>query len=61
MIRINVPGMPNHTLTVAEDTAECILEALAEVLGAKVEFGWAEKEPDAEAGSIYVERRSQGF
>ena len=44
------------SITVEEDTAEVMLEALAEVLGAKVDFGWAEKEPDAEAGSVYVKR-----
>lgn len=58
MIRIHVPGMPNRTLEVQEDTAECILEALAEVLGAKVDYGWTEKEVDQEAchGSVTVTR-----
>jgi hypothetical protein len=41
---------------VQEDTAEVLLEALAEVLGAKVDFDWAEKEPDSQIGTIYVER-----
>ena len=55
-IRITVPGMPTRELSVEEDTAECILEGLAEVLGAKVDFGWTEKEPDSQNGSVYVER-----
>jgi hypothetical protein len=56
MIRITVPGMPNRELSVEEDTAECILDSLAEVLGAKVTFDWAEKESDSDSGSVYVER-----
>jgi hypothetical protein len=56
MIRITVPGMPNRELSVEEDTAECILDSLAEVLGAKVTFGWTEKESDSDSGSVYVER-----
>jgi hypothetical protein len=49
--------MPVHMLSLEEDTAEALLDALALVLGVRVEFGWAEQEPDAEIGSIYVERK----
>jgi len=56
MIRITVPGMPNRELSVEEDTAECIFEALAEVLGADTQYGWTEKEDEAEQGSVTVTR-----
>jgi hypothetical protein len=55
-IRITVLGMPTRELCVEEDTAEVLFEALAEVLGVKVDFDWVEKEPDAEVGTVYVER-----
>jgi hypothetical protein len=56
MIHIVKPGMGNQEMWLEEDSAECLLEALAEVLGAKVDFDWAEKEVDADHGSIHVGR-----
>ena len=53
-VTITKTGMPNRELTIEQDTAEVLLEALAEVLGARVEFDWATPEPDAEAGSIAI-------
>ena len=57
MIVITKHGMPEKTLSLEEDTAEALLESLAEVLGARIDFDWAEKELDAECGSVYVERK----
>ena len=57
-ITITKTGMPNRELTLEIDTAEVLLDALAQVLGARVEYGWTEPELDAEVGTIAITSKS---
>jgi hypothetical protein len=48
-------GMPGQEMWLQADSAEVLLEELAKVLGAKVEFDWTDPEPDAgDQGNVYV-------
>jgi hypothetical protein len=52
---IRKSGMPGQVMWLQPDSAEVVLEELAKVLGAKVEFDWTDPEPDAgDAGNVYV-------
>lgn len=56
-VTITKMGMPNQSMRLERDTAEVLLEALAQALGASVMFDCQPTEDDVEAGSIAVQVR----
>lgn len=54
-IKITAMGIPNQTMKLSRDDAHVLMEALALVLGATVEFDFYSTEDDAEIGSIAVQ------
>ena len=53
-LTVEIMGMPNRTLTLQQDTAKVLMEALAQALGAHVMPDWTQPDPDVEINNVAV-------